>query len=84
MKIFYGKYNQGLLYKNYETKELGKESTCSKIAQVQSEGRRKITRFIEFYNLEKARSFSAAERHQAMAAFRLTSTIETIEKPYNF
>ena len=36
----------------YKTQELDKESTCAKIAQVQKEGKRKITRFIPFFNLD--------------------------------
>ncbi|HRW63654.1 MAG TPA: virulence protein RhuM/Fic/DOC family protein [Bacteroidales bacterium] len=36
----------------YKTKELNKESTCAKIAQVQKEGNREITRNILFYNLD--------------------------------
>ncbi len=36
----------------YKTKELEKESTCSKIAQVQKEGNRNIKRQINFYNLD--------------------------------
>ena len=33
----------------YKTQELDKESTCAKIAQVQIEGKRKITRSIPFF-----------------------------------
>ena len=36
----------------YKTQELDKESTCAKIAQVQIEGKRKITRSIPFFNLD--------------------------------
>ena len=36
----------------YKTQELDKESTCAKIAQVQMEGKRKITRSIPFFNLD--------------------------------
>src|SRR5437867_1134958 len=36
----------------YETNELNKEATCAKIAQVQPEGNRTVTRQIEFYNLD--------------------------------
>ena len=36
----------------YKTQELNKESTCAKIAQVQMEGKRKITRSIPFFNLD--------------------------------
>jgi len=36
----------------YKSEELEKESTCAKIAQVQKEGNRQITRKINFYNLD--------------------------------
>ena len=36
----------------YEEEELDKSSTCAKIAQVQIEGVRKVTRAVEFYNLD--------------------------------
>jgi hypothetical protein len=36
----------------YKTGELDMDSTCTKIAQVQNEGGRSITRTIPFYNLD--------------------------------
>ena len=36
----------------YKSEELSKEATSAKIAQVQKEGDRKITRQINFYNLD--------------------------------
>jgi hypothetical protein len=36
----------------YEEEELDKDSTCANFAQVQSEGGRKVTRRLEFYNLD--------------------------------
>lgn len=36
----------------YKSGELSKEVTCAKIAQVQTEGTRRVTREIEFYNLD--------------------------------
>lgn len=36
----------------YKEKELDKNSTCANIAQVQTEGKRQVTRNIEFYNLD--------------------------------
>jgi hypothetical protein len=36
----------------YEEGELDKEATCAKIAQVQTEGNREVTRMLEFYNLD--------------------------------
>ena len=36
----------------YAERELIKEATCAKIAQVQQEGERSVSRQIEFYNLD--------------------------------
>lgn len=36
----------------YAEEELDKESTCAKFAQVQTEGIRKVSRLVEFYNLD--------------------------------
>ncbi|GHV41600.1 hypothetical protein FACS1894187_23430 [Synergistales bacterium] len=36
----------------YNEEELDKSSTCAKIAQVQTEGERQVTRAVEFYNLD--------------------------------
>ena len=36
----------------YNDEELFKEATCSKMEQVQIEGNRKITRKVDFYNLQ--------------------------------
>jgi hypothetical protein len=36
----------------YKTKELEESATCAKIAQVQNEGGRSITRLVPFYNLD--------------------------------
>ena len=36
----------------YEEKELSKDSTCTKIVQVQNEGSRQVKRNIDFYNLD--------------------------------
>ncbi|MRJ11701.1 cell filamentation protein Fic [Ornithobacterium rhinotracheale] len=36
----------------YESGELDKESTCAKFAQVQTEGTRRVSRQVEFYNLD--------------------------------
>ncbi|MDH6343763.1 prophage maintenance system killer protein [Parabacteroides sp. PFB2-12] len=36
----------------YKTKELEENATCAKIAQVQTEGNRKVTRNITYYNLD--------------------------------
>ncbi|HBT64031.1 MAG TPA: cell filamentation protein Fic, partial [Ruminococcaceae bacterium] len=36
----------------YAEEELDKQSTCAKFAQVQTEGSRKVSRLVEFYNLD--------------------------------
>ena len=36
----------------YKAEELDRESTCAKIAQVQTEGKRQVTRTIPFFNLD--------------------------------
>ena len=36
----------------YKETELDKDATCAKIAQVQTEGNREVTRPVEFYNLD--------------------------------
>jgi len=36
----------------YDEEELDRDSTCAKIAQVQKEGSRDVTRNVEFYNLD--------------------------------
>ncbi|MDR0294685.1 MAG: virulence RhuM family protein [Prevotellaceae bacterium] len=36
----------------FEEEELDRMSTCAKFAQVQMEGNRKVTRMVEFYNLD--------------------------------
>ena len=36
----------------YNDEELDRQSTCAKFAQVQTEGSRKVTRLLEFYNLD--------------------------------
>jgi hypothetical protein len=36
----------------YKSGELEKESTCAKIAQVQIEGQRQVSRNVDFYNLD--------------------------------
>ena len=36
----------------FRAEELDRESTCAKIAQVQTEGKRQVTRTIPFFNLD--------------------------------
>jgi hypothetical protein len=58
----------------YETKELSKETTCAKIAQVQSEGQRKVTRSIEFYNLDAIISVGYRVNSTHATHFRIWAT----------
>lgn len=58
----------------YETNELNKEATCVKIAQVQSEGNRTVTRQIEFYNLDAIISVGYRVNSSQATAFRIWAT----------
>ncbi|KKS14315.1 hypothetical protein A2617_03930 [Candidatus Daviesbacteria bacterium RIFOXYD1_FULL_41_10] len=46
----------------YEERELDKKSTSAKIAQVQNEGQRQVTRNVEFYNLDAILSARSSRR----------------------
>ena len=58
----------------YSEKELDKEATCAKIAQVQSEGNRTVTRQIEFYNLDAIISVGYRVNSTQATAFRIWAT----------
>ncbi len=58
----------------YETKELRKEATCARIAQVQTEGGRKVTRNIEFYNLDAIISVGYRVNSSRATHFRIWAT----------
>ncbi len=45
----------------FQEGELDKDSTCAKIAQVQTEGQRQVTRNVEFYNLDVFLKFNEKE-----------------------
>ncbi len=45
----------------FQEGELDKDSTCAKIAQVQTEGQRQVTRNVEFYNLDAFLKFNEKE-----------------------
>ncbi len=51
--------------------ELVKEATCAKIAQVQLEGERKVTRNIEFYNLDAILSVGYRVNSKQATQFRI-------------
>ena len=54
--------------------ELNKESTCAKIAQVQMEGSRKVTRNIEYYNLDAILSVGYRVNSSKATQFRIWAT----------
>ncbi|MFH1310523.1 MAG: virulence RhuM family protein [Candidatus Omnitrophota bacterium] len=54
--------------------ELDKNSTCAKIAQVQKEGQREVTRNVEFYNLDAIISVGYRVNSQRATHFRIWAT----------
>lgn len=58
----------------YETNELQKDSTSAKIAQVQQEGTRNVTREIEFYNLDAIISVGYRVNSSKATQFRIWAT----------
>ncbi|MEA4917286.1 virulence RhuM family protein [Proteiniphilum sp.] len=58
----------------YQEGELIKEATCAKIAQVQTEGNRQVTRDIEFYNLDTIISVGYRVNSQRATQFRQWAT----------
>ena len=54
--------------------ELDKDSTCAKIAQVQMEGQREVTRDIEFYNLDAILSVGYRVNSVQATQFRIWAT----------
>lgn len=54
--------------------ELNKEATCAKIAQVQMEGARQITRDVEFYNLDAILSVGYRINSTQATQFRIWAT----------
>ena len=54
--------------------ELDKDSTCAKIAQVQKEGQREVTRNMEFYNLDAIISVGYRVNSQRATHFRIWAT----------
>lgn len=58
----------------YETHELNKEATSAKIAQVQKEGQRKVTRSIEYYNLDAIISVGYRVNSMQATHFRIWAT----------
>lgn len=58
----------------YSEDELQKEATCAIIAQVQTEGKRQVTRNIEFYNLDAIISVGYRVNSQQATHFRIWAT----------
>ncbi|MDR1697292.1 MAG: virulence protein RhuM/Fic/DOC family protein [Rickettsiales bacterium] len=58
----------------YNTGELDENSTCAKIAQVQTEGRRRVERDIEFYSLDMILSVGYRVNSKNATAFRIWAT----------
>lgn len=58
----------------YSENELNKEATCAKIAQVQTEGDRKVNRQIEYYNLDAIISVAYRVNSNQATAFRIWAT----------
>ena len=58
----------------YTEGELSKEATCAKIAQVQLEGDRNVTRQLEFYNLDAIISVGYRVNSGQATAFRIWAT----------
>jgi len=58
----------------YESGELSEEATCAKIAQVQMEGNRKVTRQISFYNLDLIISVGYRVQSHVATHFRIWAT----------
>lgn len=58
----------------YTDGELNKESTCAKIAQVQNEGNRQVSREVEFYNLDAILSVGYRVSSSQATQFRIWAT----------
>lgn len=58
----------------YDEGELSKEATCAKIAQVQLEGERSVTRQIEYYNLDAIISVGYRVNSHQATQFRIWAT----------
>jgi hypothetical protein len=58
----------------YAERELSKEATCAKIAQVQMEGNREVNRQIEYYNLDAIISVGYRVNSSQATAFRIWAT----------
>src|SRR5690554_762464 len=69
----------------YSDEELYRQSTCAKFAQVQTEGSRKVTRSLEFYNLDMITAVGYRVNSKKATRFRqwVTKTLhEYIQKGF--
>lgn len=55
----------------YKSQELESESTCAKIAQVRTEGKRNVTRYIPYYNLDMIISVGYRVNSKRSTQFRI-------------
>ena len=67
----------------YAEGELGKEATCAKIAQVQTEGNRQVTRQVEFYNLDAIIAVGYRVNSKKATRFRQWATRTLKETDYD-
>jgi hypothetical protein len=58
----------------FQEGELDKDSTCAKIAQVQIEGKRQVTRGVEYYNLDAILSVGYRVNSSQATRFRIWAT----------
>ena len=58
----------------FQEGELDKNSTCAKIAQVQTDGQRQVTRNVEFYNLDAIISVGYRVNSKQATHFRIWAT----------
>lgn len=58
----------------FQEGELDRKSTCAKIAQVQTEGTRQVTRQVEFYNLDAILSVGYRVNSRQATLFRIWAT----------
>ncbi|WP_270473392.1 virulence RhuM family protein [Holdemanella porci] len=58
----------------YNDEELFKEATCSKMEQIQMEGSRKITRKMDFYNLDAIIAVGYRVNSKKVTSFRRWAT----------
>ena len=63
----------------YETGELTEDATCAKIAQVQKEGNRKVTRNLLYYNLDMIISVGYRVKSHVATHFRIWATLRLKE-----